>query len=225
MPDTKDSTKVSTNQIGINPKLSTVVLKNLSSDFEYPISPQTRNMCQKLKERQARHAADILLDSGCGTGDSTITIAQNYPNSLVLGIDKSEKRLHKALRKRHPGNAHFIRANLVDFWLGLKYADVKVAANFIFYPNPWPKQKDLKNRWHGHPIMTVLAELSDYIELRTNWHIYAKEFWSSLNIFTDSPARLRKIRPNKPISAFEKKYLESGHGLFQITYGANPEIS
>jgi len=225
MPEIKSSKKVSTNQIGINPKLSAIVLKNQKADFKYPVSPQTRKMCRELKERQARHATEILIDSGCGTGESTITIAQNHPNSLVLGIDKSEKRLHKALRKRRPANAHFIRANLVDFWIGLKYADVGVTANFIFYPNPWPKQKDLKNRWHAHPIMAVLAELSGYIELRTNWHIYAKEFWCSLNTFIDSPASLKNILPKEPISAFEKKYLESGHKLFQITYRANPDIS
>ena len=45
-------------------------------------------------------AMAVILDSGCGTGESTLHIARRFPNIPVIGIDKSGERLTKA------GNEH-----------------------------------------------------------------------------------------------------------------------
>jgi hypothetical protein len=37
----------------------------------------------------------IVLDSGCGTGRSTMLLGQKYPNSIVVGVDRSLLRLTK----------------------------------------------------------------------------------------------------------------------------------
>ena len=97
--------------------------------------------------------------------------------------------------------------------------NASIAANFILYPNPWPKQKHLKRRWHAHPVMSILPLISEYIELRTNWRVYGEEFSARLFKLTGSLINLEKIYPNEPISAFEKKYLESNHDLFRLRYG------
>ena len=37
----------------------------------------------------------IILDSGCGTATSTIRLGLQYPDAIVLGIDRSLLRLTK----------------------------------------------------------------------------------------------------------------------------------
>ena len=61
----------------------------------------------------------VILDSGCGTGESTIHIARRFPNIPVIGIDKSFARLNKAGNPSQtagedvPPNAFWIRAELL----------------------------------------------------------------------------------------------------------------
>ncbi|MEM7466948.1 MAG: SAM-dependent methyltransferase, partial [Pseudomonadota bacterium] len=117
----------------------------------------------------------------------------------------------------------FARADLIDFWRQIDHARLGVAKNYLLYPNPWPKPGHLQRRWHGHPVFPTLATLSSELILRTNWEIYAQEFYAALN-FLISLGRLqgtsdfRLICPESPISRFEKKYLESDHQLFEVVF-------
>ena len=215
----KSSARILTNQTGPHPKLKQIPVGASTYMACYPVSLNVLEICQKIKKEQEKNDWSLLLDSGCGTGDSTINIAKSHPNYLVLGIDKSPKRLHQAQQKIKSENVRFITANLVEFWIGLKLVNASIAANFILYPNPWPKQKHLKKRWHAHPVMPLLPMISKYIELRTNWRIYAEEFCNSLTKLTGAVMTVEKINPNNPISAFEQKYFESNHDLFRLRYG------
>ena len=67
--------------------------------------------------------------------------------------------------------------------------------------------------------MPLLPVISKYIELRTNWRIYAEEFCNSLTKLTGAVMAVERINPNNPISAFEEKYVESNHDLFRLRYG------
>lgn len=39
--------------------------------------------------------SELILDSGCGTGRSTLLLARQHPHALVVGVDKSGTRLSK----------------------------------------------------------------------------------------------------------------------------------
>lgn len=136
----------------------------------------------------------VILDSGCGTGESTIHIARRYPNIPVIGIDKSGMRLTKAGNPAQtagedvPPNAFWIRAELLDFWrLALERVQAgewTIPYHAVYYPNPWPKQSEATRRFHMHPIFPTLLSLGETIELRTNWEIYAREFAEAARIAT-----------------------------------------
>jgi tRNA G46 methylase TrmB len=137
----------------------------------------------------------VILDSGCGTGESTIHIARRFPNIPVIGIDKSEVRLDKAGNPSQtagedvPTNAFWIRAELLDFWrLALdrvKTGEWTIPYHAVYYPNPWPKQSEATRRFHMHPIFPTLLALGQTTELRTNWEIYAREFAEAARIVFD----------------------------------------
>ena len=141
----------------------------------------------------------VILDSGCGTGESTIHIARRFPGIPVIGIDKSCARLNKAGNPSQtagedvPANAFWIRAELLDFWrLALDYVKAgkwTIPYHAVYYPNPWPKQSEATRRFHMHPIFPTLLALGETIELRTNWEIYAREFAEAARIVYDEAAK------------------------------------
>ncbi len=179
---------------------------------------------------------DVILDSGCGTGESTIHIARRFPNNPVIGIDKSFARLNKAgnpvqtAGEDVPRNAFWIRAELLDFWrLALdrvKSGEWTIPYHAVYYPNPWPKQSEATRRFHMHPIFPTLLALGGVTELRTNWEIYAREFAEAAKIvlsecaeaeMTNKQITCESFEPSAPETAFERKYKEARQKLWRVT--------
>ena len=179
----------------------------------------------------------VILDSGCGTGESTIHIARRFPGIPVIGIDKSCARLNKAgnpsqtAGEEVPANAFWIRAELLDFWrLALDYVKAckwTIPYHAVYYPNPWPKQSEATRRFHMHPIFPTLLALGKTIELRTNWEIYAREFAEAARIVFEERAeagmttktgmtiKCESFDPITPETAFERKYKEARQTLWR----------
>lgn len=224
---TGNSKPVETDQEGIHPDLEKSVLRYLESEYRRPIAEHTRSAFEKAEAFLRNFRESVVLDSGCGTGLSTLALSRMFPGNPVIGVDKSEVRLGKAdsLAGRCgglPSNVLYVRAELVDFWrLALK-AKWEVHYHALYYPNPWPKKSELGNRFHGHPVFPDLVKLSPRVEMRTNWKIYADEFACAWNLASEGlnlPAeiRLEPFAPGVPVSAFEKKFQDSGHALWRVT--------
>lgn len=225
---------VTTNQPDIYDKLEEVVRKYASTEYLRPIADHTRIAFAEAEKfvlnfyESAGHERDIaghtaykvILDSGCGTGESTLNIAIANPGIPVIGIDKSAARLTKA--GAAPRNAFLVRAELLDFWrLALekvKAGQWHIPYHALYYPNPWPKQSEATRRFHLHPIFPTLLQLGDTLELRTNWELYAREFAEATRIATPDCSIAREpFDPERPITAFERKYKEARQQLWRVT--------
>ena len=166
----------------------------------------------------------IVLDSGCGTGRSTMHFAQMFPQHLVLGVDRSSVRLSKSgVDKRFlsRGNYVLVRAELATFWRLLLADGHLPERHFLLYPNPYPKAAHLKRRWHGHPVFPQLLNLGGEIEMRCNWEIYAQEFAQAVNLACAAQLQVDSFEAESGVSAFEQKYLERGQRLFTVKVPAN----
>ena len=234
---------VTTNQPDIYDKLEEVVRKYASTEYLRPIADHTRIAFAEAEKfvlnfyesacnegGAVRSTYKVILDSGCGTGESTLNIAIANPGIPVIGIDKSAARLTKA--GAAPRNAFLVRAELLDFWrlaLGkVKAGQWHIPYHALYYPNPWPKQSEATRRFHLHPIFPTLLQLGDAIELRTNWELYAREFAEAARVL-DSILSLRSrmtkgtaiarepFEPEHPITAFERKYKEARQQLWRVT--------
>ena len=86
-----------------SPKLKQIPVGTSTYMACYPVSLKILEICQKIKKEQEKYDWSLLLDSGCGTGDSTINIAKLHPDYMVLGIDKSSKRLLPGSAKNQIG--------------------------------------------------------------------------------------------------------------------------
>jgi tRNA G46 methylase TrmB len=162
----------------------------------------------------------LILDSGCGTGQSTLSIAAAYPDALVIGIDQSAKRLQRTGASSFPfqqGNAIWIRAELASFWWLVNRAGWSLSRHYLLYPNPWPKPSQLRRRWHGHPVFPTLLALGGVLELRCNWEIYAQEFALALREASGISVTVNSLQTDALSSPFEEKYRNSGLALFRLT--------
>ena len=238
---------VTSNQIDIYKNLEAVVRKYAATTFLRPVADHTREAFEMASDfvrsfygSKATVRLDIVLDSGCGTGESTLHLARKFPNIPVIGIDKSSVRLSKAGNERQlevsagascdvPANAFWVRAELLDFWrLALdrvQAGEWNVLHHALYYPNPWPKESEANRRFHLHPIFPVLMRLSPVTELRTNWEIYAREYKEAARIAGDClslnvSAECSAFSPENPETAFERKYQTAGQELYRVVVKA-----
>lgn len=153
-----------------------MVRKYASTTFLRPVADHTRTAFDHACEFVRNFANDsapfsLVLDSGCGTGESTLHLAKKFPNVPVIGIDKSAVRLTKAGNGRQlecaaegepcaapagastgmavPLNAFWVRAELLDFWrLALEKVlagEWKILHHALYYPNPGPRKVKLRD--------------------------------------------------------------------------------
>jgi tRNA G46 methylase TrmB len=156
-----------------------------------------------------------VLDSFCGTGQSTAMLAARHDDALVIGVDKSSHRLNR--RPAAPDNCVLLQAHCEAVWRYLVGRQQKLLAHYLLYPNPWPKPGHLSRRVHGHPAFPLLLALGGQLELRSNWQLYVEEFGVALHLL-HQPSCIAVVPADAPaLTLFEHKYRESGHQLWSVT--------
>ncbi|MDA9793179.1 tRNA (guanine-N(7)-)-methyltransferase [Bacteriovoracaceae bacterium] len=212
------SRNVSSPQIDIHENMDKIIERHLRSKFQKPYAQHTEISFKRFVDYyESKDFDGFILDNGCGAGESSFNLAKMNPTSLVLGIDRSAVRLNKADNKfkNIPDNLIYLRADLVDFWRMLASSKYRPLKQFFFYPNPYPKAGQVKNRWHAHPVFLILLSLGGDWEIRSNWELYLREMQYVIKKLTGQEMIYDKFTPSESISLFEKKYLASKHDLFR----------
>lgn len=218
------SRTVVSNQDGTHPDLNKIVLKYSQSSFNRPIAAHTLQAFQSIQKRVAIDGRPLILDSGCGTGESSINLAKQYADCLVIGLDQSEHRLDKNSsylqdsQERELDNLILLRADCVDFWRLALNAGWQLHKHYILYPNPWPKKAHIKRRWHGHPVLKNLLALGGEFELRSNWPVYVAEFNQALELLGYAVQQRGRLEesPDNYLTPFERKYALASQPLFYL---------
>ena len=132
--------KTISNQNDIHTNLKKVVNRHLNSEYRRPIAKHTQENFNELLEKIKNNKKPIILDSGCGTGESCINLYEKHPDFLIIGADRSEKRLEKGraniAKKKYENSIHLIRAELADFWRLCLKNNINLNHHYILYPNP-----------------------------------------------------------------------------------------
>lgn len=209
-----NSREVQSNQQGVHTDLEKVVRRHLASPWQAPLADFDREaFAAALAWRQARGMErPLMLDSGCGTGRSSVHLALANPQALVIGVDQSADRLTKAERRFAPlpENLLLLRSDCAGLWRLMVEAGWKLTRHQILYPNPWPKSAHLKRRWHGHPVWPALLALGGELELRSNWPVYLEEVKAALALSGHQAAIEPLPEGYEPVTDFEEKYQASG---------------
>lgn len=224
---TAGSSAVVSNQPDTHEALVTVVEKHARSRFRRPIPAVQRDCFAALDQCVRAHGGPVILDSGCGVGESTHALANRHPDHLVIGIDKSPARIVLAENRGGSIKPVIARGDCTDIWRLAAAANWPIAQHYLLYPNPWPKAQHLKRRWHAHPVFPALVALGGRLELRTNWSVYAREFDLALGCLGIAGTRVEPFAPTNALTPFERKYDASGHVLWRLTcdLGSSPALT
>ena len=211
------SPKIESSQLAPHRNLAKVVARHAQHDYRNTIPQYALQSFAELDETIRADGRPLILDSGCGVGESSVQLALQHPQHLIIGIDKSAQRLDKS--KSHAlaaSNVIFLRADLIHFWQLLEQSQWPVEKQYLLYPNPWHKPSHLQRRWHGHPIFPCLLKTSPEFVLRSNWLVYVQEFALAVEYLKAEQFHLQPLQGITPITPFERKYQASGHDLFEL---------
>ncbi len=218
----KLSNQVVSNQIGIHENLETIVLKNKHANFLKPYTEVALNIFTNIESWILEQGErPLILDLCCGVGESTFHLANQYPDNLVIGMDKSLDRIERnnAFKKSLPENMYLVRADIIDLLrqFAEKKAKYQIEKIMIYYPNPYPKQKHLKLRWYGHPLFKTIMDFHCPIEVRSNWKLYLEEFSVAALLYGDFEIITEEYIPEIMITPFERKFANSFHQLYRTS--------
>jgi tRNA (guanine-N7-)-methyltransferase len=216
MSVTKSSLIISS-QISPHKNLAKLVLKYQNSEFQDSIPKHAVNAFQMASEFVS--SSKVILDSGCGIGESSYRLAEKFPDHKVIGVDKSIDRLQRSHAFGDQSeNLLFVQCDCVHLWRLIKNANWSIDRHYLFYPNPWPKPGHLQRRWHGHPIFPTVIALGGVLTMRTNWKVYAEEFVQALEISGAGEVGIKQLEleVEAAFTPFERKYIQSEHQLYEV---------
>ncbi len=212
------SPPVHSTQTGPHEALLQHLQRHATNRYMRPIADYNREAFELVDEQVGADGRPLILDSGCGTGDSSRSLARVHPDHLVIGIDRSADRLSRQ-REITPENCMLVRADLIDFWRLANRAGWKPARHYLLYPNPEPKPRHLKRRFHAHPVFPDLVALGGVFESRSNWLIYLQELELALRYHGRTTTLQPLPEHGAPLTLFEQKYRSSGQKLWHLQTG------
>lgn len=205
-----------TDQTEVHQDLMGIVHKHMTMPYQRPIPEAQQALFQRFLAYYKQVDKPLILDSGCGRGLSTQRLAEKHPDCWVLGVDKSLDRLshqHTLEEGAYLTPAYgLLRAELIDFWRLLLAAQLPIQKHYCLYPNPWPKAKHLKRRFHAHPIFPTMLALAPALELRSNWKLYVDEFLMA----SQQSGRVEAFLPSEPLTHFEGKYVRAEMSVYRL---------
>lgn len=170
----------------------------------------------------------IVLEVGCGKGEYTVGLAEKFPNKNFIGSDIKGDRISVGSKKAIQNdleNVGFMRTQIQQ--IENFFEPNEVDEIWITFPDPRPKDRDIKRRLTSPRYMTIYNSLlskggtvhfkTDNLplfeytleevlpELKITNLQYTKDLYNS-NLLDD----IRSIK-----TTYEKKYLDKG---FKINY-------
>jgi len=165
--------------------------------------------------------APVHVDLGCGDGSFLCEMAQQFPKSNFLGIERLTKRVKKVRRKAEKiGNVRVLRADTL-FAVRYLLPESSVETFYLLFPDPWPKRRHQFRRiftrdfldaiaaaMEKHGVLRVATDHLDYffqIERLSRAHLQFQVVPQSSN-----DAVL-------PVTKFERTFRGQGVPIYRLT--------
>lgn len=174
--------------------------------------------------------APLVLEIGCGMGETTALIAQMHPEVDFLGcevfsagVGALAKRLDEMMLK----NVRIIQHDAVEVVKDMIALD-SLSGVHIFFPDPWRKARHHKRRLVAQPFIHDLVQRirpGGYIHCATDWENYAEQMLEVLqneplleNLHDGySPVMANPIT-ERPMTKFHARGERLGHGVWDLIY-------
>ena len=108
------------------------------------------------------HSQNISFEIGCGKGHWLSSYAAAFPNEICVGIDIISERVRDSQRRaknKNADNAFFYKAEASEF-LEAMPRDMRLDKIFIFFPDPWPKERHHKRRLMQQSFLDYIRQFA-----------------------------------------------------------------
>ncbi|MDO5532404.1 tRNA (guanosine(46)-N7)-methyltransferase TrmB [Sutterella sp.] len=174
--------------------------------------------------------APLVLEIGCGMGETTAAIAAAHPEINFLGCEvfaAGVGALAKRLDEMSLTNVRVIRHDAVEVVRDMIAPD-SLAGVHIYFPDPWRKARHHKRRLVAQPFIGMLTSRiapGGYLHCATDWENYAEQM---MEVLSAEPA-LRNLHEGfspvmgnplceRPQTKFQARGERLGHGIWDLVF-------
>lgn len=177
--------------------------------------------------------APLVLEIGCGSGTSTLAMAQAEPYTDVVAVEIYRRGLAQllcAIDRAKTTNIRLIRGNGIDVLQNL-ILPRSLAGVRVFFPDPWPKARHHKRRLLQPATVALIADRlipGGVLHAATDHPGYAEH----IAAVGDAEPHLVRVDPHaeslpisvvRPTTKYETKAHDAGNAVHDLIW-KRPEI-
>jgi tRNA (guanine-N7-)-methyltransferase len=172
-------------------------------------------------------AAPLVLEIGSGMGDATAAMAAARPEIDVLAVEVYKPGIAQTfnhLARAGVDNVRVLRADAVEA-LRTVVAPGSLAEVWLFFPDPWPKNRHVKRRLVTPEFAALVASRlvpGGSWWMATDWAPYAQQMLRAVRVCPDlvnphEGAGEWAPRPDfRPPTRFERRGLAESRAIFDL---------
>lgn len=173
-----------------------------------------------------RRQAPVVLEIGCGMGDTTVKIAAARPDTDFIGIEvhgPGVGNLCKLIDEQQLANLRVMQHDATEVVRDMIAPD-SLAGVHVYFPDPWPKKRHHKRRIlqpeFVHELASRLAP-GGYLHCATDWQEYAEFMLETLSaepLLQNTSVDYAPKPDYRPLTKFEARGLRLGHGVWDLVF-------
>ncbi|MCX6480136.1 MAG: tRNA (guanosine(46)-N7)-methyltransferase TrmB [Mycobacterium sp.] len=178
--------------------------------------------------------APLVCEIGCGTGTSTLAMAQAEPGIDVIAVEVYRRglaQLLSAIDRAGVTNIRLIRGDAIDVLENL-IQPASLTGVRVFFPDPWPKARHHKRRLLQPATVALIADRlrpGGVLHAATDHAGYAEQIAQ----VGDAEPLLRRVAPgpdtaalpisvHRPITKYETKARQAGSAVTEFLWVRRP---
>lgn len=176
------------------------------------------------------NANPLILEIGCGMGETTVAIAADHPELNFLGcevFDAGVGSLSKKIRDADLKNIRIFHHDAVEVVRDM-IPDESLSGIHIYFPDPWRKARHHKRRLINEKFLELLTpkmKKGAYFHCATDWENYAEQM---LEVLSSCP-NLKNLHEGaapepcnplvfRPTTKFNERGNRLGHGCWDFVF-------
>jgi tRNA (guanine-N7-)-methyltransferase len=166
-------------------------------------------------------SAPLHVDLGCGDGSFLCEIAQRFPKTNFLGIERLTKRVEKVRRKAD--NIENLRVLRADGLFAVRYLlpESSVESFYLSFPDPWPKRRHQLRRIFTRDFLDAIAvalEQHGVLRVATD----QRDYFQQMERISRAHLQFQLVpcSPDDvvlPVTKFEKRFHKQAAPIYRLT--------
>ena len=166
-------------------------------------------------------SAPLHVDLGFGDGSFLCEMAQQFPKTNFLGIERLTKRVEKVRRKAEKiENVRVLRADSL-FAVRYMLSESSVETFYLLFPDPWPKRRHQLRRIFTRDFLdaiTVALGRQGVLSIATD----QLDYFQQVERISRDHLQFQVVPRSPddavlPVTKFEKKFRKQGAPIYRVT--------